>query len=453
MNPAAVIRKKRDGASLTDDDILEFIRGFVDGGVADYQMSALLMAVFLRGMDSRETATLTRAMVETGSVLEFPGLSGAKVDKHSTGGVGDLISLPLAPLVAANGVYVPMISGRGLGHTGGTLDKLESIRGLRTGLDPDTFRRVLGETGFAMGGQTEDLAPADRRMYALRDVTATVECIPLIVSSILSKKIAEGIDALVLDVKCGRGAFMKTEADALALARELTRVGTLMGKQVAAFVTDMSEPLGLRIGNGLEAHTAVDCLRGEGPDDVMELVEVLGAAMLCLGGAETRFAQAAERVRAAVFDGSGLDRFRRMVALQGGDVSLLEAPERLHAAPVSFPVAAPEAGVITGVDPYGLGMAVVELGGGRRRAEDTVDPAVGVVLHVKRGASVSSGDVLATVLAADAESAARAAREWVLPAFAFGERADSSGSLVRYLITGSGERPWQGPESWDLPTP
>ena len=242
------------------------------------------MAVFFRGMSARETATLTRVMVETGEVLSFPEVAGLKVDKHSTGGVGDLISLPLAPLAAAAGVRVPMISGRGLGHTGGTLDKLESIPGLRTDLDAGRFRRVLSEVGFVMGGQTESLAPADRRMYALRDVTATVESVPLIVSSILSKKVAEGIDALVLDVKCGRGAFMKTEEDALRLAGELTRVGTLMGLRVVAFVTDMDLPLGTAVGNAVEVRSALDVLAGRGPADIVELVVTLGTAMLCLGG-------------------------------------------------------------------------------------------------------------------------------------------------------------------------
>lgn len=317
LSPSGVLRRKRDGEALTDQEIEFFIRGFVDGSVAPYQMGAFLMAVTLNGMTPAETAALTRVMVDSGTTLSWPGLDAATVDKHSTGGVGDLISLPLAPLVAANGVAVPMISGRGLGHTGGTLDKLESIPGLRTDLDPKRFREVLESAGFAMGGQTEDLAPADRRMYAMRDVTATVECIPLIVSSILSKKVAEGIDALVLDVKCGRGAFMKTETDALKLAGELVRVGTLMGKRVVGFVTDMEAPLGRRIGNALEARTAIDCLRGEGPDDVTELVRTLGAAMLCLGGVTGDFADAQGRMDAAVADGSGRDRFRIMVEAQG----------------------------------------------------------------------------------------------------------------------------------------
>ncbi len=448
MNPAAVIRTKRDGGELSDADIEAFLRGFVSEEVTPYQMSAFLMAVFFRGMSPRETATLTRVMVETGDTLDFPGVEGIKVDKHSTGGVGDLISLPLAPLVAACGVPVPMISGRGLGHTGGTLDKLESIPGLRTDLDPDRFHRVLAEVGFAMGGQTARLAPADRRMYALRDVTATVESVPLIVSSILSKKVAEGIDALVLDVKCGRGAFMKNEKDALDLAQELTRVGTLMGKKVAAFVTDMDVPLGRAVGNAVEVRSALDCLDGKGPEDVMELVRTLGSAMLLLGGAAGTWAEAEEKLEAAVAGGSGRDRFRAMVEAQGGDPSAVDDPERLPQAPAEAPVPAPESGYVLDLDPFRLGEAVVELGGGRRRAEDAVDPSVGVLLDRRPGEAVKAGEPLARVLARSGDEAERVARELVARAYRVGPAPPAPRVLVRYLVTEAGAREWKGGTSW-----
>ncbi len=448
MNARDVIRAKRDGRELTGSEIEFFVRGFVAEEIAPYQMSAFLMAVFLRGMTPAETAVLTRLMVETGETLAFPGIDGWKVDKHSTGGVGDLVSLPLAPLVAACGVPVPMISGRGLGHTGGTLDKLESIPGLRTDLDPGRFRAVLAEVGFAMGGQTADLAPADRRMYALRDVTATVESIPLIVSSILCKKVAEGIDALVLDVKCGRGAFMKTEPDALRLAGELTRVGTLMGKEVVAFVTDMDVPLGTAVGNTVEVKVALECLRGSGPGDLMELVTTLGAAMLLLGKRAANWEEASEAVAAAVAGGTGLARFRAMVKAQGGDPGAVDDPERLPRAAVREPVPAPASGYVTDVEPFGLGEAVVELGGGRRRAEDAVDPSVGVLLSRRYGDRVERGEPLAEVLAADEATAKRVASEFVAKAYRVGPEPPPPRTLIKYLVTAGGPAPWRGGETW-----
>ncbi len=449
MNPSAVIRSKRDGIELPDREITGFLTGFLSGEVAPYQMSAFLMAVFFRGMSARETATLTRVMVETGEVLSFPEVAGLKVDKHSTGGVGDLISLPLAPLAAAAGVPVPMISGRGLGHTGGTLDKLESIPGLRTDLDAGRFRAVLAEVGFVMGGQTESLAPADRRMYALRDVTATVESIPLIVSSILSKKVAEGIDALVLDVKCGRGAFMKTERDALRLAEELTRVGTLMGKRVVAFITDMDLPLGAAVGNAVEVRAALDVLAGRGPADIVELVGTLGPAMLLLGGKASNWADAEARIAAAVADGSGLARFRAMVEAQGGDGGAVDDPSRLPAAPFEVPVPAPAGGYVTDIDPFAIGEAVVELGGGRRKAEDRVDPAVGILLDRRYGDRVERGDVLARVLASSEASGRRAASEFVGRAYRVEASAPPARALIKHLVTAEGPVPWRGGETWD----
>jgi len=448
MNPRDVIIAKRNGGALGPEELEAFVRGFVAGEVADYQMSAFLMAVFLNGMTPEETAALTRIMVESGKTLRYPGLPGTKVDKHSTGGVGDLISLPLAPAVAACGVRVPMISGRGLGHTGGTLDKLESF-GITTALDPDAFRKVLADVGFVMGGQTADLAPADRRMYALRDVTGTVESIPLIVSSILSKKVAEGIDALVLDVKCGRGAFMKTEDDARRLARELCRVGTLLGLDTTAFVTDMDTPLGTAIGNGIEAALAVDCLAGEGPPDTMELVGVLGAAMICLGGKAGSFDEARERLGEALVSGRARTTFRAMVEAQGGDPGLVDSPEGLPASPVRKTLVADTNGFLSDIDPYTLGTAVVDLGGGRRRADDPIDLGVGVRLRKQRGDAVNAGDVLAEILARDDVSAAAALRDKVAGAVTVAPEPPPPAPRIRRLITAEGDEPWNGATTWD----
>jgi len=448
VNPQGVIGKKRDGGELTDAELEYFVGGFLDEGVTDYQMAAWLMAVFLRGMTPGETATLTRLMVESGKTLSFPEVPGRKVDKHSTGGVGDLISLPLAPVVAAAGVPVPMISGRGLGHTGGTLDKLESISGLETGLDEDAFRRVLRDVGFVMGGQTEELAPADRRMYALRDVTATVESIPLIVSSILSKKVAEGIDALVLDVKCGRGAFMKTEEDAIRLAGELCRVGTLMGKEVVAFVTDMDAPLGSAVGNAVETRVAIDCLRGNGPEDTMELVGTLGRAMIVLGGRAASWDEAGTILDRALDSGDALARFRSMVEAQGGDASMVDEPDRLPRAGHEHAVSAPRDGFVTDIDPFALGEAVVELGGGRRRADDVIDPGVGVLLSKKPGREVKAGEALAVVLASDPGVGKRVAGD-LNKAFTVGAAPPPPRPLVRHLVTADGSKPWAGAATWD----
>jgi pyrimidine-nucleoside phosphorylase len=448
MNPSRVIRAKRDGRELGRDELESFVRGFLCGEVVPYQMSAFLMAVYLEGMSSRETADLTRVMVETGETLTFPGIDGKKVDKHSTGGVGDLVSLPLAPLVAEAGVVVPMISGRGLGHTGGTLDKLESIPGLTTNLDPVEFRRVVQDVGFAMGGPTATLAPADEKMYALRDVTATVESVPLIVSSILSKKVAEGIDGLVLDVKCGRGAFMKTEADALHLADELTRVGDLLGKTVVAFVTDMDQPLGRAIGNAVEVRAALGCLEGQGPDDLMELVFTLGTAMLCLGNGDSSWEESREKLESALSSGGGKRRFRAMVLAQGGDGGVLDDPERLPRAPTRVKVLSSESGFVADVDPLTLGEAVVDLGGGRRRAEDTIDCSVGILLEKRQGDPVEMGETLATILSRNESEGERVAMERITGAFRVSAESPEPRSLIRHLVTRDGSTAWRGGESW-----
>ena len=397
INPVEMLRSKRDGETHSAAQIQAFIAAFVSGAVADYQMGAWLMAAFLRGLDDRETVALTEAMLHSGKVLSLPSVKAVKVDKHSTGGVGDKISICLAPLVAACGVAVPMISGRGLGHTGGTLDKLEAIPGYRVQLAPKAFERIVREVGTSMIGQSADLAPADRRMYALRDVTATVECIPLIVASILSKKLAEGIDGLVLDVKVGRGAFMKDLKSARALAQALVRVGTQSGKRVVALLTDMDAPIGRTIGNALETREAIEVLRNSGPQDTRELTLTLGAEMLLLGKACRTLPAARVQLEQALANGSALDCFLRMVKAHGGDVRAVEHPEQLAKAKAKVEVLAARTGYVTDCDPYALGLCAVALGAGRTRADQAVDAHAGIELFAQRGERVTRGQPLALI--------------------------------------------------------
>ena len=397
LNPVLMIRSKRDGESHSAADIAGFIEQFAAGTVADYQMSAWLMAAFLRGLNDRETVALTFAMLGSGKVLDLASVKAIKVDKHSTGGVGDKISICLAPLVAACGVAVPMISGRGLGHTGGTLDKLEAIPGYRVELGARKFEATVREVGVSMIGQTAELAPADRRIYALRDVTATVESIPLIVASILSKKLAEGIDGLVLDVKVGRGAFMKDLASARALGQALVRVGTRAKKRVVALLTDMNDPIGRTIGNALETREAIEILNDGGPSDTRELTLTLGAEMLVLGKADRSLGRARARLERALADGSAFERFLRMVHAHGGDTRAVEHPERLPTAKAKIVVRSTQGGYLNECDAYALGLASVALGAGRSRADQAVDPSAGIELLCQRGDRVARGEPLAVI--------------------------------------------------------
>ncbi len=406
-----LLAKKRDGGEHTAEEIARLIGAFSAGELADYQMSAWLMAVFQRGMTDAETDALTQAMLQSGEVLDLSRVPGVKVDKHSTGGVGDKISICLAPLVAACGVPVPMVSGRGLGHTGGTLDKLEAIPGFDVNLDARSFAHTVATVGASMIGQTKELAPADKRIYALRDVTATVECVPLIVASILSKKLAEGIDALVLDVKVGAGAFMKTEAQARVLAEALARVGARGGKRVVALLTDMSAPIGRTVGNALETREALEVLHGKGPDDTLALTLALGAEMLVLGKKAKNLADAEGKLQKAISSGRGLSTMKKLVAAHHGDPRVVDDPDRLPRAKVQVEVTSERAGWVTSIDPLELGLAAVELGAGRTRADQAVKPDVGVELTVTRGARVKKGLLLATVHADDrAKAKAMAAR-------------------------------------------
>ena len=397
MRAYEIIKAKRDGRELPADAIRALVDGYVTGAIPDYQMAAFCMAVFFRGMSDAETGALTEAMLASGDVLDLSDVPGVKVDKHSTGGVGDKVSLALAPIAAACGVVVPMISGRGLGHTGGTLDKLESIPGFDVHLPVARFREVLASTGTCLVGQTERLAPADRRLYALRDVTATVESIPLIASSIMSKKLAEGIDALVLDVKVGSGAFMKRRDDAERLARALAGIGRGVGKRVVALLTNMNQPLGHAIGNALEVKEALDLLHGGGPADLREVTFALTAEMLVLGGRADTLDAARTRVAQAVRDGRALGKLRDVVEAQGGDPRAVDDPDRLPRAEAERVVQSPARGWVQAIDAEAIGLAAMALGAGRARVEDRVDHAVGVVVHKKVGDRVERGEPLCTV--------------------------------------------------------
>ncbi|HEX4516033.1 MAG TPA: thymidine phosphorylase [Polyangiaceae bacterium] len=392
-----IIAAKRDGQELTTDEIQRVVGGLLSGSVADYQMTALLMAAFFRGMSDAETVALTEAMLRSGKVLDLSSVPGVKVDKHSTGGVGDKVSIALAPLVAACGAPVPMVSGRGLGHTGGTLDKLEAIPGFRTDLSTEDFIRVVGEVGTCMIGQTKDVAPADKKIYALRDVTATVECIPLIVASILSKKLAEGIDALVLDVKVGSGAFMKDEAHARELATALVRVGTRAGKRVVARLTDMNVPLGVAVGNANETREALELLHGRGPEDLREITMQLCAEMLVLAKRANDEKTALKSLQNAIDSGSAVTVMEKMIAAQHGDPKVAADPSLLPIAKERVDVVADRAGFVTKADALAIGRAAVAMGAGRARAEDVVDPAVGISVLAKPGDRVERAQPLAAL--------------------------------------------------------
>ncbi len=433
MTPSSIIARKRDGYALARDEIIAFVGGATDGSWADYQLAAMLMAIFLRGMNAEETAWYTDAMMRSGTVADLSGIPGLKVDKHSTGGVGDKISLPLAPLVAACGVPVPMISGRGLGFSGGTLDKLESIPGFRTALSLDEFRAQVARVGCALIGQTRDLAPADRKLYALRDVTATVECVPLICGSILSKKLAEGIDALVLDVKFGRGAFMPDLTAARELASTLVRVGRASGKRVRALLTRMDQPLGRAVGNALEVAESIACLRGAGPADVMEVTRALGSHMLVLGGVAAMEADALARLDAALRSGAAFAKFREIVAAQGGDVRVIDDPSLLPRAKFIEPWPAARTGFVAAVDARAVALAAVRLGAGRSRTEDVIDPAVGIAGLAKVGERVAAGQSLAEVHANDSAALADA-RALLAGAFTLADSPVSPPPLVAEVI-------------------
>ena len=428
-HPAHVIAAKRDGASWSEDEISDIVSGITDGSLGDAQLGALLMAICCRGMSTTETRALTLAMRDSGRVLQHPGIDRPLVDKHSTGGVGDKVSLVLAPLVAACGAALPMISGRGLGHTGGTLDKLDAIPGYRTDLDGKEIAKVLGACGFVMTGASEDIAPADRRAYSIRDVSGTVESIPLITASILAKKLAEGIGGLVMDVKVGRAAFTPPLDDARALARSLVDTGRSAGLQVIALLSDMDRPLGAAIGNALEVRESMALLQNRGPDDLRTLVLALGVELLMLGGLAPNPREAEKQLNLALGSGAAFDAFRANVELQGGDMKALESAAYGLDAPTVLRLDVPRDGYLADVDPLILGRAVVTLGGGRRAPTDVVDPRVGLVVRKGGETKVSRGDPLAEIHAAS-DADAQAVRERVLSAFVIADEPPKKTPMI-----------------------
>lgn len=428
-----LIAKKRDGGALSDDEIRGLIRGYTDGSVTDYQMSAFAMATFFRGMTPKETTAITLAMRDSGKVMDLSKVPGIKVDKHSTGGVGDKVSICLAPMVAACGVPVPMMSGRGLGHTGGTVDKLEAIPGFRMDLDGKAFEKQLIRHACSLIKQTGELAPADKKFYALRDVTATVESIPLITGSILSKKLAEGIDALVLDVKVGRGAFMKSHEQARALAQSIVRVGKLAGKKVSALLTRMDVPLGRAVGNANETIEAFEVLHGRGPADLVECTMALAVEMLRLGGVAKNDREARKLLDAVLASGAAAQKMREIIAAQSGDPRVVDEYDRMPMAKARVLVKAPKSGVVTGIDALEIGWSCVALGAGRTRADQDVDPAVGLTIDAHYGEAVKKGDALAT-LQVHPKQKVDAVVERVTRAFTIGKDAPSKEPLVIEIL-------------------
>ena len=404
-----LIVKKRDGGELSHEEINFMIDGYTRGQIPDYQMSAMCMAILLRGMTDRETLEMTMAMVHSGETLDLSPIQGVKGDKHSTGGVGDKTSLVLCPMVAACGLKVAKMSGRGLGHTGGTIDKLESFPGFTTGISEETFFKNVNEIGIAIAGQTADLVPADKKLYALRDVTGTVPSIPLIVSSIMSKKLASGADVIVLDVKCGSGAFMKTEQEARTLAQGLTRIGRLAGRKCAAVITDMDQPLGWAVGNALEVKEAISVLKGEKGGDLLELCLTLGSCMLTEAGLAGSIEEARTKLEKTISDGTALEKLSQMVTAQQGDGRDVYDTSRLPLAPVQLEVPAMEHGFVRRIEAEQVGLVSMHLGGGRATKDSEIDLSVGLVLHKKVGDSVEAGESLATIHASSQEKAAEAA--------------------------------------------
>lgn len=450
MNIVELIRKKRDGDSLTEEEFRFLINGYVEGKVPDYQMSAFLMACYFRGMSNEETLTFTKLMLHSGEVIDLSEIPGIKVDKHSTGGVGDKVSLILAPMVAACGVPVPMISGRGLGHTGGTLDKLESIPGFRTDLSIFEYKRVIRKIGMVMIGQTKEIAPVDKKMYALRDVTATVECIPLIAGSIMSKKLAEGIDALVLDVKTGRGAFMQTHERALELAKTLVGIGNGFGKETIGFITNMNQPLGVAIGNWLEVVESVECLRGavgnnDTSSDLMEVTYVLSGTMVYLGKKAKSIEDGIEKCRKTIEDGSAYRKLLDLVQVQGGNVDAIENLECYPLPKFAMEVKSSEHGFISEIDSFELGLTSISLGAGREKIDDIIDMKAGILLKKKVGDAVNIGDSLA-VFYTDRENVLASARERITKAFKFSSAKPECTPMILDIVDKNGARKFNLPK-------
>jgi pyrimidine-nucleoside phosphorylase len=435
--PLSIIQKKRDARDLESGEIKFIIDQYTAGQVPDYQMSAFLMAAFINGLSSDETASMTEAMLASGNIIDLSEIPGKKVDKHSTGGVGDKLSLILAPIVASCGVNVPMISGRGLGHTGGTLDKLESIPGFSVDISLQRYHDILERHGFVMASATAEIAPADKEIYALRDVTATVESIPFIASSIMSKKLAEGIDALVLDVKFGSGAFMKNEDDALELAQTLVQIGSEFGKETIAYLSEMNQPLGYKIGNWLEVEEALDALQGNGPEDVMEVTHRLAGTMIYLGGEAQTIEKGIEKSKQAVVSRKAWQKWLDLVEEQGGDISYLKEPGKQKEAGFTEEINASDGGYVQSIDAYKIGLASQELGAGRKTKGDIIDPLAGIHLHKKTGNSIESGGPLLTYFSED-QARFSAAKELINEAVSIGDVQPEISPMVTHRVDSSG---------------
>ncbi len=428
-----LIMKKRNGNSLNEEEIRFMIHNYTKGDIPDYQMSAMMMAIYFQGMNEEETLHLTMEMAKSGDMLDLSSINGIKVDKHSTGGVGDKTSLALAPMVAACGIPVAKMSGRGLGHTGGTIDKLESFPGFSTSIETEQFIRQVNEIGIAIMGQTKDLAPADKKLYALRDVTATVDNMSLIASSIMSKKLASGADAIVLDVKTGSGAFMKKEEDSFALAKEMVRIGRGAGRTTTAVISDMDQPLGLAVGNALEVREAIETLMGKGPEDFVELCLTLGTEMVVAGGKAKDRKEAREMLQEKIADGSALDKLASFVEAQGGDSSFVYHPEKLQIAAYTREIKEEKSGWITGIVCDEVGICSLILGGGRETKESEIDLSVGILLQKKIGDRVEKGDVLAVLYAND-ETKAKEAEKRYLNACHIGDNPVAKPALIKGII-------------------
>ncbi|MCT4563481.1 MAG: pyrimidine-nucleoside phosphorylase [Maledivibacter sp.] len=432
-----LIMKKRNGEELTTEEINFFVEGYTKTEIPDYQVSALMMAIYFQKMNKRETADLTKAMVESGEVINLSEINGIKVDKHSTGGVGDTTTLILGPIVAAAGVPVAKMSGRGLGHTGGTIDKLESFKGFSVDMPIEKFTENVNSIKIAIGGQTANLAPADKKLYALRDVTATVDNISLIAGSIMSKKIASGADAIVLDVKTGSGAFMKDEDSSFELAKEMVDIGNNVGRNTIAVITDMDQPLGYAVGNALEVKEAIDTLKGEGPQDLTELCLTLGAHMLVLGEKAENFEEARKILEDIIRSGKGLEKLKELVKAQGGDPSFVDDPALFQKAKIIESVAVSQAGFVKGIKADDIGKAALVLGAGRETKESEIDLAVGIVLHKKIGDSIKAGESIATIYANDAEKQ-KAATKMIIDAYEITEVEVKAKSLIKGIVTKDG---------------
>lgn len=434
-----LIEKKRDGHVLSNEEIDYVIKGYTDGSIPDYQMSALLMAIYFRGMNEEETLHLTMAMRDSGDVLDLSEIKGVKVDKHSTGGVGDKTTLVVGPMVAACGVPVAKMSGRGLGHTGGTIDKLESFPGYRVSIPENVFISNVNEIKIAVAGQTANLAPADKKIYALRDVTATVDNISLIASSIMSKKLASGADAIVLDVKTGSGAFMKEEKDAILLAQEMVNIGNGAGKNTIAIITDMDQPLGHAVGNALEVREAIDTLRGEGPDDLLELSYVLGSYMLKAAGVADDLEEAREKLENSVKNGNALKKLAELVKAQGGDETYVYNPDKLVKSSIIMDVNSEVSGYVEKIETEDIGRVSLVLGGGRENKDSVIDLSVGVVLHKKVGDKVEKGDAIATLYANDLDKLS-VAKDILVSAYSITVTPAKSKPLIKWIVGKNGAK-------------